>query len=86
MLCHLEVLVLHLLCHGLKLLPFSLQAEQQRQQLLSSGLGKDGRAVAEGERGRGAKESHKDDPTTVPQPHDRKHTHVYYWRCHAPAG
>ena len=60
--------------------------QAQRQQRLCSGLGQDGGAVAERERGGGAEESTEDDATTVSQPDDREHPHVDRRRRHAPAG
>lgn len=68
----------------LPLSPPSLQA--QWQQHLCSGLGQDGGAVAEGERGRGAEESAEDDSTAIAQPHDREHAHVDCRRCNTTAG
>ncbi|CAB1347925.1 unnamed protein product [Coregonus sp. 'balchen'] len=52
----------------------------------SGGLGKDGRAVAPGERSRAQEDEAQNDPTTFSQPHDREHAHVPRWRRHTAAG
>ena len=61
---------------------FSLQV----QQPCSHRLGEDGRAVAAGEGGRAAETEAAADPSALPQPYDRKHPHVYCWRCHPTPG
>ncbi|KAF0038603.1 hypothetical protein F2P81_009087 [Scophthalmus maximus] len=58
----------------------------KRKQRLRSGLGQNGGAVAEGERGGGAEEDPEDDAAAVAQPHDREHAHVHRRRRHASAG
>ena len=60
--------------------------QAKRKQRLRRGLGQDGGAVAEGERGRGAEENPEDDTAAVTQPHDREHTHVHRRRRHTSAG
>lgn len=83
----LSSLLNHLPLSPPSLLPLSPPSPQaQRQQRLRSGLGQDGGAVAERERGGGAEESTEDDATTVSQPHDREHPHVDRRRRHAPPG
>uniref|UniRef100_A0AC11CDB6 SPT6 homolog, histone chaperone and transcription elongation factor n=1 Tax=Ovis aries TaxID=9940 RepID=A0AC11CDB6_SHEEP len=56
------------------------------QQPCSHRLGQDGRTVAAGEGGGAAETEAAADPPAFPQPYDRKHPHVYCWRCHPTPG
>nr|CAI9709538.1 unnamed protein product [Rangifer tarandus platyrhynchus] len=54
-------------------------SSSQIQQPCSHRLGQDGGAVATGEGGGVAETEAAADPSTLPQPYDRKHPHVYCW-------
>ncbi|XP_068387780.1 transcription elongation factor SPT6 isoform X2 [Eschrichtius robustus] len=56
------------------------------QQPCSHRLGEDGGTVAAGEGGRTAETEAAADTSALPQPYDRKHPHVYCWRCHPTPG